>query len=125
MNTARFLLDTNILIYLIGGDSAVLRQRVERHEPGSIITSTLCVAEAMYGTARNGQDARFEAVLSVIEPRPFDLSAARVFASVPFRRGQLDRFIAAHALALEVALVTNNETGFRGIPNLRVENWTL
>ena len=120
----RFLLDTNILVYLIGGASAHLRGRVEEHEPGRVVTSTLCVAEAMYGIAVNGQSASLAALLKVIEPMPFDLSAAERFPGVPFRRGKLDRFIAAHALALDLTLVTNDESDFADIPGLAIKNWT-
>ena len=120
----RFLLDTNILVYLIAGASPYLRGKVEEHPPGSIVTSTLCVAEAMFGIAANGQSASLEALLAVIDPIPFDLVAARRFPDVPFRRGKLDRFIAAHALALDLTLVTNNERDFADIPGLVVENWT-
>jgi tRNA(fMet)-specific endonuclease VapC len=124
MSKPRFLLDTNILVYLIGGASPHLRGRVEEHEPGHIVTSALCVAEAMYGIATNGQSASLAALLAVIEPLPFDLAAAERFPEVPFRRGKLDRFIAAHALALDVTLVSNNERDFADIPGLSVENWT-
>lgn len=102
-----------------------LRRRVEEHEPGSIVTSTLCVAEALVGTARNGQEATLDSLLTVIKPLPFDLAAAARFATVPFRRGKLDRFIAAHALASGLTLVTNNEADFADVPGLVVENWTL
>ncbi len=125
MSTPRFLLNTNILINLIGGSSVLLRRRVEDCEPGSIITSTLCVAEAKYEAVRDNQNVGFEALLAIIEPQSFDLNAAAVFASLPFRGGKLDRLIAAHALALDVTLVTNNEVDFQDIPALRVENWTL
>ena len=124
MIAPRFLLDTNILVYLISGASPHLRQRVEEREPGSVVTSALCVAEAMYGIMANRQSASLIALLRVIEPRPFDLAAAERFPHVPFRRGKLDRFIAAHALALDLTLVTNNECDFADIPGLSVENWT-
>ncbi len=124
MSKPRFLLDTNILVYLIGGASPHLRSRVEEHEPGDVVTSALCVAEAKYGIATHDQSASLAALLAVIEPMPFDLAAAERFPEVPFRRGKLDRFIAAHALALDVTLVTNNESDFDDIPGLSVENWT-
>ena len=124
MSAPRFLLDTNILVYLIGGAAPHLRNKVEEHAPGSVVTSTLCVAEAMYGIAANRQSASLEALLTVIEPLPFDLVAAVRFPDVPFRRGKLDRFIAAHALALNLTLITNNERDFADIPGLSVENWT-
>jgi tRNA(fMet)-specific endonuclease VapC len=120
----RFLLDTNILVYLVGGASPHLRDRVEEHEPGRVVTSTLCVAEAMYGIAANSQTASLDALLRVIVPLPFDLAAAERFPDVPFRLGKLDRFIAAHTLSLDLTLVTNNERDFADIPGLSVENWT-
>jgi tRNA(fMet)-specific endonuclease VapC len=120
-----FLLDTNILVYLLSGLSPRLRERVEQCEPGSLVTSTLCVAEAVYGLRG---DRRIELVvdrlLSVIIPLPFDLAAAARFPDIPFRRGRLDRFIAAHALSLDLAIVTNNERDFSDVPGLRIENWT-
>lgn len=39
------------------------------------------------------------------------------------RRDALDRLITAHALSLDLTLVTNNEADFAGYPGLRVENW--
>ena len=120
-----FLLDTNILVYLIGGRSEILRDRVERCAPGSLITSALCVAEAAYGLQGDGRfKVALERFLAVISPAPFDLAAALRFPEIPFRRGRLDRFIAAHALALGLPIVTNNERDFADIPGLMVENWT-
>lgn len=120
-----FLLDTNILVYLIGGRSKVLRARVEGCAPGSLITSTLCVAEATYGLQGDGRfKEALERILDVISPAPFDLAAAFRFPEIPFRRGRLDRFIAAQALALGLPIVTNNERDFADIPGIAVENWT-
>jgi len=120
----RFLLDTNILVYLLAGKSTALRRQLEAHEPGSVATSALCVAEALIGTARNGEQASFDALLAVIVPLPFDLAAASRVPLVPFRGGKLDRLIAAHALALDLTLITANEGDFADVPGLRIENWT-
>jgi tRNA(fMet)-specific endonuclease VapC len=43
---------------------------------------------------------------------------------LPFRRASYDRLIAAHALSLDLTLITNNEGDFADVPGLRVENWT-
>jgi len=121
-----FLLDTNILVYLIDGRSETLRRNIESHEPGHLATSTLCVAEAALGLRGNERATiMFERLLSIIKPLPFDLAAAHAFAEIPFRRGKLDRFIAAHAIALGLPIVTNNEADFADVPGLRIENWTL
>lgn len=125
MTDPAFLLDTNILVYLAGGSSATLREQVERHEPGALVTSSLCVAEVLFGLGESVEAcARFDAVLEIIPVQPFDLAAARCFPRVPFRRGKVDRFIAAHCLALDLTLVTNNESDFADVPGLRIENWT-
>lgn len=124
MTAPRFLLDTNILVYLIAGERDLLRDRVQQHEPGTIVTSTLCVAEALYGITDDDQKMALDRLLTVIEPLPFGMPEARRFPDVPFRRGKLDRVIAAHALATGLTIVTNNEADFADIPGLAIENWT-
>ena len=64
--------------------------------------------------------ANFVGAIPVV---PFDETAARAYARVPFRRGKLDRLIAAHALGLDAILITNNEGDFADVPGLKVENW--
>jgi tRNA(fMet)-specific endonuclease VapC len=54
---------------------------------------------------------------------PFDAAAAEVYARLPFRRGSFDRLIAAHALALDLVLVTDNVADYADVPGLKVENW--
>lgn len=56
---------------------------------------------------------------------PFDEQAAHKYAIIPFKRASYDRLIAAHALALGVTLVTDNEADFADVPGLSVENWTI
>lgn len=122
----RFLFDTNILIYLVAGAINPLRARVETLQPGEAVTSTICVAEAAVGLRESDQKARnaMDRLYRVIEPLAFDRVAAERFGDLPYRRGNSDRLIAAHALSLDLTLVTNNESDFAGIPGLRVENWT-
>src|SRR3546814_18683869 len=86
------------------------------------VTSTLCVAEALFGM--DEEDALAE-VLQVFEALPFDLEAARVFPTIPFRRGRLDRLIAAQALSRDLTIVTTNARDFAELHGLRIENLTL
>lgn len=121
-----FLLDTNILIYLLDGTNPSLRGAIEACSPGQIVTSALCFAEAAYGL--RGDDAGQRGLWRLSElfvPLPFDVKAASCFPEVPFRRGKLDRLIAAHVLALDLTLITNNQSDFADVPGLRIENWTL
>jgi tRNA(fMet)-specific endonuclease VapC len=66
--------------------------------------------------------------LREVPAAPFDAGAARVYglvrlASRDRRRDALDKLIAAHALALDLTLVTNNPRDFADHADLRIENW--
>ena len=123
---ARFLLDSNICIYLIEGLSQSARRRVEAFRPREVVTSAVAFAEVMRGVDANDPrssataDAFFEAIPVV----PFDREAAFAYRRLPFERHRLDHLIAAHALALGVVLVTRNTRRFRAVPGLGVEDWT-
>lgn len=126
MTEPRFLLDTNICIYLAEAISEPLLKRVEQCDVGELATSSISFAEFATGIdwsqphAEDSVARLFEA----IEILPFDEAAARCFAALPFARYRFDRLIAAHALSLGVTLVTANGRDFRDIPDLRVEDWT-
>ena len=123
MAEPRFLLDSNICIYLLQGVSGEARARVEAHEPGALVTSAIACAEVLRGV-RSGDEAAAAALFGLIRVLPFDDRAAARYAAIPFRRGTFDRLIAAHALALGLVLVTNNERDYADVAGLSVENWT-
>lgn len=120
-----FLLDTNICIYLLGGNAPHARRRIEQCAAGEIAASAVTLAEVMVGARSLNAVAQAQDLFNVIRVLPFDDAAARAYASLPFRRGSFDRLIAAHALSLGLVLVTNNEKDFHDLPSLRIENWTL
>jgi tRNA(fMet)-specific endonuclease VapC len=121
---ARYLLDTNICIYLLGGGSGDVRARTESCREGELATSSVAFAEVMVGARTLDAEAEAEAFFELVTVLPFDRSAAAVYARLPFRRGSFDRLIAAHALCVGLTIVTNNERDYRDIPGLHVENWT-
>ena len=126
MAEPRYLLDTNILVYLLEGGAPTLTARVEECEVDSLCTSAICLSEVeagLSGASAHVRD-RLAALLAAIPPLPFDAAAARTFGRLAFRRGRFDRLIAAHALSLDLTLVTNNPRDFDGVESLRVENWT-
>ncbi|MFZ1368469.1 MAG: VapC toxin family PIN domain ribonuclease, partial [Sphingorhabdus sp.] len=43
----------------------------------------------------------------------------------PFKRGNFDRLIAAHALSLGLTIISQNTRDFADVPGLKVENWTV
>jgi tRNA(fMet)-specific endonuclease VapC len=130
----RCLLDTNICIELIRGRAPAVLARLRRRKIGTIGISAITLAELQYGAAKSSDPPRNTVALAhfcaPLEIRPFDYEAASSYgeirtvlerAGTPI--GSLDTLIAAHALALNVAVVTNNEREFRRVPGLRVENW--
>lgn len=126
MTDPAFLLDSNICIYVLEGRGEKLRDRIERHSPGELVTSSIVLAEVMRGL--NPQDAlkfaRAEKFFEAFAVHPFDRKAAICYRYVPFRRGRFDRLVAAHALALDVTVVTSNIDDFSDVPGLKVEDWT-
>lgn len=126
MSDPLFLLDSDICIYLLEALSISARTRVESYYPGEVVTSAVAYAEVMRGVDTNNPRAiaGSEAFFAAVPVLPFDAAAAEAYRHLPFKRGSFDRLIAAHALALDLTFVTNNENDFRGIAGLRIENWT-
>ena len=125
MTDPKFLLDSNILIYLLGGLSLEAKARVEERPVETIATSAVAFAEVMLGAKALDAEREARRLFANLQVLPFDAEAALVYARLPFKRGRLHRLIAAQALALGLTLVTNNERDFADIPGLRIENWTI
>ena len=128
-----YLLDTNICIYLMKHQPPQVAERFSACRVGEVLISAITAAELEYGVVASGADAdRNSAALArflhEVPVSPFDGAAARVYGPVRMasrerRRDALDKLIAAHALALDVTLVTNNPRDFASYPGLRLENW--
>ncbi len=129
----KILLDTDITSYIFSHRDARVRHRFLAFAVGEVGISTITAAELAFGSALNQSERNRGAVERALESlaiAPFDLAAARSYAEVRTvlqRRGTpigpLDMLIAAHALSLDVPLVTNNVREFRRVPGLQVENW--
>lgn len=123
----KYLLDANACILLLAGALPALNARVLECDEGELGVSSIAFAEVALGS-RNGKLPPMEMLdrfLEDVELLSFDEAAARVYATLPFRRASFDRLIAAHAIALNLTLVTNHERDFAGIPGLKVENWSV
>ena len=129
----KYMLDTNICIYLMKRQPQQVRARFAECFVGDVVISAITLAELEFGVACSGSaqahnQAQLDSLLEDIVVAPFDAWAARAYgplrAANPERnKNALDKLIASHALSLEVTLVTNNESGFRVYPGLNVENW--
>jgi tRNA(fMet)-specific endonuclease VapC len=132
----RYLLDTNICIYIAKGQPPGVRQRFERHTLGSLVMSTVTVGELRFGAeksqARERALATIEQLTHTIEPRDLPVAAAEHYGDIRAhlqRHGQPignnDLWLAAHARAEGWVLVSNNTREFERVPGLRLENWAV
>jgi tRNA(fMet)-specific endonuclease VapC len=129
------MLDTNICIYIAHRHDANLAKRLATLKPGAACISVVSYAELCWGASKSADPAKAHAVVNEftrhvpVMPLLEDVGAA--YGEIRFylqRKGLLignnDLWIAAHALAEGLTLVTNNEREFARIPKLKVENWT-
>ena len=130
----KYLLDTNICAELIRQKSQTLIKRLVTCSPGEVVVSTITVAELAYGVQKSSQirqnQAAFEQFLLPLEIADFDQRASLAYGTLRAMLeregnmiGAMDMLIGAHALSLEVTLVTNNTNEFERIPNLNLEDW--
>jgi tRNA(fMet)-specific endonuclease VapC len=129
----RYMLDTNICIYLMRHQPPEVAERFARCVYGEVVMSVVTLAELKCGVSERGEDrsqvaATIERLTGLVPPLALDEDAADQYAQLykavrDRRRDALDRLIAAHALAADCVLVTNNEADFRDYPALRLENW--
>ncbi|CAN1530588.1 VapC Predicted nucleic acid-binding protein, contains PIN domain [Burkholderiaceae bacterium] len=130
---ARYMLDTNICVYLMKHQPPEVAERFAKCYVGDVVISAITQAELEYGVACSGEqqsrnrkalDTFLQEVLAV----PFDGAAAAVYgptrlATQQKQRDALDKLIASHALAMGVTLVTNNLSDFSAYKALKLENW--
>jgi tRNA(fMet)-specific endonuclease VapC len=132
---ARYMLDTDICIYISRRRPSVVKERFDRLKPGQVIMSVITYGELYYGASKSNQKAEALAQLgkTVLDIPVEDLtsSAARAYGEIRVtleKQGRMignnDLWIAAHAMALDVTLATNNESEFLRVTGLSVENWT-
>jgi len=130
---ARWLLDTNAASYAINKKSAAMDRHLRKVPMAELGISAVTEAELRYGAARSGSEPlqnTVEQFLLSVTIFPWDSEAAREYGELRTtleRAGQvlgsLDMMIAAHALALGLILITNDQA-FSRIKRLRVEDWT-
>jgi len=129
----RYLLDTDICIYVLNERPPEVLSQFLAHEDEGIGVSVVTASELFFGV-RKSASARnlkaLEAFLESLSVLDFDMEAARRYGELRAHLekkgtpiGSMDMQIAAHALALDVTLVTNNQREFSRVPGLRTDNW--
>ena len=130
----RYMLDTNICIYVINRKPQRTIERFKKHPVGSIVISSITMAELKYGAYASsspeknlGALAKFTSPIEVLDYREVETDYYGRLRAFLRSRGKLigpnDMHIAAHALSTGCVLVTNNLKEFRRVPDLKIENW--
>lgn len=130
----RYMLDTNICIYIIKNKPKKVIIELKRHKPSEICVSAITYAELTYGVEKSMAVEKNRLALALlfsnIEVLNFDIKAAIHYGKIraylekqgtPI--GPLDMMIASHAMSLGYTVVTNNIKEFERVPDLKLENW--
>jgi tRNA(fMet)-specific endonuclease VapC len=135
MMSARYMLDTNICIYLRQNRPPEVTARFRQMRHGDAVLSVITYGELLYGAERSQQRthaleslARLVSLLPVVS-LPGEAAAAygEIRAALTAHGkmiGGNDLWIAAHAKSAGLTLVTNNESEFKRVPGLKLQNWT-
>ncbi|MCP3892197.1 MAG: type II toxin-antitoxin system VapC family toxin [Desulfobulbaceae bacterium] len=130
----KFLIDTNICIYIMNNHPAEVIQAFRNAGVGNIGISSITVSELQYGVFKSKHikknTRRLVEFLSPFEILYYGENESRCYGKIRNQIekqgnviGPLDLLIAAHALSNNLILVTNNEKEFNRINSLKVENW--
>ena len=130
----KYLLDTNICIYIIKKKPEEVIKRFLKMKPDSIGISSITVSELYYGVAKSSKpDENTIALEQFILPltilnfsKEDSIAYGRLRAKLEQKGkliGAMDMLIAAQALNRDLILVTNNEREFKKIEGLSIENW--
>lgn len=130
----RYLLDTNICIYIARQRPPAVARRFARLAAGTVGMSLVTYGELRYGAEKSARGADAMVTLEqLVELIPVLEPAVAVGESYGRLRAHLERlgtpignndlWIAAHALALGVTLVSNNTREFERVPKLKLQNW--
>ncbi len=130
----KYLLDTNICIYIIKKKPEKVRNRFKLQKPGDISVSCITIAELNYGIEKsNRPDSNKIALKEFLQPlivldfTQYDAeSYGKIRVDLEKRGlpiGAMDLLIASQAVSRDLTLVTNNESEFKRIKNLKIENW--
>jgi len=133
LSDPKVMLDTNTVSDLIRNPRGNVSRHIERLGADRICVSILTAAELRYGALKKGSarlSSDIEGALLRMRVLDFEPPADVVYARIRDQLtragtpiGPIDFIIAAHALSLDLTLVTANVREFSRVPGLRVENW--
>ena len=130
------MLDTNICIYIRQRRPEEVLHRFRKLRPGEAVLSVITYGELLYGAAKSEQRvaalARLRELVHFLPAMSLPETAAEAYGTIRAQLeskgetiGNIDLWIAAHAIAVGLTLVTNNEREFRRVRGLKIQNWAV
>jgi tRNA(fMet)-specific endonuclease VapC len=129
----RYLLDANAISALVADPRGAVARRLEKVGERNVVTSIVVSAEVEFGVKKKRSPELARKVRNVMRRlfiAPLAAPADERYAALRLdleRRGRLigpnDMLIAAHAMALDAVLVTDNMQEFSRVRGLKLENW--
>jgi tRNA(fMet)-specific endonuclease VapC len=130
----RYLLDTNICIYIRQKRPEEVLHRFRKLRPGEAALSVITYGELLYGAAKSAQRVlaleRLRELVTLLPALSLPETAAEAYGAIRAEletKGEMignnDLWIAAHAVVGGLTLVTNNESEFRRVRGLKIQNW--
>jgi tRNA(fMet)-specific endonuclease VapC len=130
----RYLLDTNICIYIKNNRPAEVLTRFTKLPPGKVAMSVITYGELCFGAEKSSKP---KVTRQLLEKLVLLIPVLQMDELVSIQYGKIrqhlqaqgtpignnDLWIASHALAHKLILVTNNVAEFERVPALRIENW--
>ena len=131
----KFMLDTNICIYIIRNKPIKVRNKFATVEPKNVCISSITSSELWYGIHKSANFEKnaiaLEKFLSPLTILNYDERASKTYGDIRSKLeskgnviGSMDLLIAAHAASQNLTLITNNVREFKRVKGLNVENWT-
>ena len=132
----KYMLDTNICIYIIKQKPKNVIERFRQAQVSEIGVSSTTLSELEYGVMKSAKSEQNKLALvqfiAPIEISAYDDVAAQHYGVIRANLerqgtpiGSLYMLIAAHALSINSVLITNNESEFKRVSNLKIENWAI
>lgn len=130
----RYLLDTNIFIYIRQKKPEELLRRFQHLRQGEASISVITLGELIYGAQKSTRGVsaleRLQELLMLIPALPLPEGAAASYGKIRAEleiKGEMignnDLWVAAHAIAADLIVVTNDENEFRRVRGLKIQNW--
>jgi len=130
----KYLLDTNICIYLIKNKPESVALKLKEVDITDISISSVTTAELYFGVNKSSKKEQNQSALNTFllpfEILSFDEKDSFIYGTIRaelertgFPIGAMDLLIASQAISRELTLVTNNTYEFQRVKGLRIENW--